>query len=203
MVQRDPNHFINVQYCGPPIFIKNIPVFGLIDEENRFEIRLNIFGKVENFLMVIIAWLFIQTVICNVITANYKNFNEIVMKSNHVVMVEFFAPWCGHCKQLAPEYAKAASKLKGLAKLVAVDCDNSSNRELCSKYGVQGFPTLKVFSAGKKGMPSDYNSERTSKAIVDAITPMIPARFISKIGGTAKKSISIEEFKVKVSIIYL
>jgi protein disulfide-isomerase A6 len=107
--------------------------------------------------------------------------------------------WCGHCKQLAPEYAKAAQKLKGLAKLVAVDCDDASNRALCSKYGVQGFPTVKIFSAGKKGMPTDYHGERTWKGIVDTVTPMIPARYVYKIGGTAKKAVTLTEFKEKVA----
>ena len=66
--------------------------------------------------------------------------------------------WCGHCKALAPEYATAANKLKGLAKLVAVDCDDQSNRELCSKFQVQGFPTLKIFSAGPKGLPQGFRN---------------------------------------------
>jgi protein disulfide-isomerase A6 len=67
---------------------------------------------------------------------------------------------CGHCKALEPEYAAAARKLKGLVKLVAVDCDDKSNSQLCGKYGVQGFPTVKIFGAGVKGMPQ---GKRASK----------------------------------------
>jgi protein disulfide-isomerase A6 len=90
-----------------------------------------------------------------------------------------------------------------LAKLVAVDCDDASNRALCAKYGVQGFPTVKIFSAGKKGMPTDYYGERTWKSIVDTVTPMIPARYIHKIGGTAKKAVTLTEFQAKVISIHV
>lgn len=49
------------------------------------------------------------------------NFNDLVMKSKDIWMVEFYAPWCGHCKALEPEYKEAAGKLKGQVKLGKVD----------------------------------------------------------------------------------
>ena len=62
-----------------------------------------------------------------------------------VVLAEFYAPWCGHCRNLAPQYKKAAEKLKGLAKVVAVNCDEDTNKRICGQMGIQGFPTVKVF----------------------------------------------------------
>lgn len=55
-----------------------------------------------------------------------------------------FAPWCGHCKALAPEYEEAATTLKEKnISLVKVDCTEQA--DLCQEYGVEGYPTLKVF----------------------------------------------------------
>ena len=55
----------------------------------------------------------------------------------HRAPQEFFAPWCGHCKQLAPAFNQAASTLAGIVPFVAIDCDRDTNRPLCSEYGVQ------------------------------------------------------------------
>jgi len=77
------------------------------------------------------------------------------------VLVEFFAPWCGHCKKLAPEYEKAAKTLGTDGILAKVDC--TEQKELCEKYGVRGYPSLKFFS---HGVPSEYQKGRTAKDIV-------------------------------------
>ena len=52
---------------------------------------------------------------------NSRNFDETVLKSKDIWIVEFYAPWCGHCKALEPEYAQAAKNLKGQVKLGKVD----------------------------------------------------------------------------------
>lgn len=95
------------------------------------------------------------------------SFEKLVIKGNEVWMVEFFAPWCGHCKQLVPEYKKAATAMKGIAKFGSVDCDAASNKQLCSKMKVQGFPTLKMFASSK--VATDYHGQRTSQGLVDGV----------------------------------
>lgn len=91
--------------------------------------------------------------------------------------VRFYAPWCGHCKNLKPAYEKAAKSLDGLAQVAAVNCDDESNKAFCGSMGVKGFPTLKTIRpTGTKGKPIiiDYQGERSAKAIVDAVKGMIP-----------------------------
>lgn len=90
-----------------------------------------------------------------------KNFDEAISE-NPLMLVEFYAPWCGHCKQLAPEYAKAAKELANEpVKLAKVDA--TEEKEIGSRFEVKGFPTIKFFNTGK---PTDYSGGRTSADIV-------------------------------------
>uniref|UniRef100_A0A8C7XC83 Protein disulfide-isomerase n=1 Tax=Oryzias sinensis TaxID=183150 RepID=A0A8C7XC83_9TELE len=99
---------------------------------------------------------------------------------NHdLALVEFFAPWCGHCKRLAPEYEAAATRLKGIVPLIKVDCTANSN--ICSKYGVSGYPTLKIFRDGEESGP--YDGARTADGIVS---------FLKKQAGPASVELKTE-----------
>ncbi|XP_049873843.1 protein disulfide-isomerase A6 homolog [Pectinophora gossypiella] len=98
-----------------------------------------------------------------VVELNPSNFDTLVTKSDDVWVVEFYAPWCGHCKNLVPEYKKAAKALKGIVNVGAVDAD--SHKSLGQKYGVTGFPTIKVFK-GSQHIP--YQGKRSAEDIVEA-----------------------------------
>jgi protein disulfide-isomerase A6 len=89
----------------------------------------------------------------------------------------FYAPWCGHCKNLKPAWETAAKSLAGIAKVAAMNCDDEKNKPLCGQMGVQGFPTLKIVRPGKKpGKPTveDYQGPRAAKAIVETVKDKIP-----------------------------
>ncbi|KAI5209484.1 thioredoxin-domain-containing protein [Aureobasidium subglaciale] len=113
-----------------------------------------------------------------VLNLDSKTYRSLVANSNHTSIVEFYAPWCGHCQSLKPAYEKAAKSLDGLAKVAAVNCDEEENKAFCGSMGVQGFPTLKIVRPGKKaGKPSveDYQGARTAKAIVESVKEKIPS----------------------------
>uniref|UniRef100_A0A3Q0KSZ2 protein disulfide-isomerase n=1 Tax=Schistosoma mansoni TaxID=6183 RepID=A0A3Q0KSZ2_SCHMA len=101
----------------------------------------------------------------DVIELTDSNFDEKVLNSQEPWLVEFFAPWCGHCKNLKPHWDKAARELKGTVKVAALDATVHSR--MAQKYGIRGYPTIKFFPAGPKtDDPIDYDGARSSDAIV-------------------------------------
>lgn len=98
----------------------------------------------------------------NVIVLTSSNFDQ-ALKVYPKLLVEFYAPWCDHCKQLAPEYSKAAALLK-TKKIPLAKIDGSEFRELVDLYKVKGYPTLIYFLEGN---PTDYTGIRTAEGIVD------------------------------------
>ncbi|KAM3502372.1 hypothetical protein MY10362_004881 [Beauveria mimosiformis] len=122
------------------------------------------------------AWAGIYTKKSPVLQVDAKSFDRLISQSNYTSIVEFYAPWCGHCQNLKPAYEKAATQLDGLAKVAAIDCDDDANKQFCGSMGVKGFPTLKTVRPGKKaGRPviEDYNGGRTAGAIVEAVASKI------------------------------
>ncbi|KAH7639770.1 Protein disulfide-isomerase A6 [Dermatophagoides farinae] len=121
----------------------------------------------------------------DVIELTPTNFQSRVIDSNDVWIVEFFAPWCGHCRNLVPEYQKAAKALKGVVKVGAVNADE--HQSLGSQYGVRGFPTIKIFGANKN-KPNDYQGQRSAQGFIDAGFRELRNIVDSRIGGGSKSS---------------
>lgn len=78
------------------------------------------------------------------ITVNVDNFVEEVVNSEVPVIVDFFAPWCGPCKAIAPILEQIANEYEGKLKIVKLDTDESS--ELATEYGIRSLPTLMFFN---------------------------------------------------------
>lgn len=99
----------------------------------------------------------------DVVVLKEKNFTDVI-EGNTYVLVEFYAPWCGHCQQLAPEYAAAATQLKSDGvDVVLAKVDATEENELAHQFDVQGFPTVLFFVDGEH---KTYNGQRTKEAIV-------------------------------------
>ncbi|CAG9766876.1 unnamed protein product [Ceutorhynchus assimilis] len=98
-----------------------------------------------------------------IIKLNDSNF-KTELQQNQFVLVMFYAPWCGHCNKMKPEYVTAAQQLEaeGLKKCLAViDC--TENPQTMQTYEIQGFPTIKLFKNGK--FITEYTGKRTTEAI--------------------------------------
>ena len=104
-----------------------------------------------------------------------------IKDSDEPWMVEFFASWCGHCKQLAPEYEKAAKALKGIVNLGAVD-----DQEAMGDFGVEGFPSIKFMGDSM----TDYSGPRTADGIVDYILKQVFLSFHFHFGSFSLRFVS-------------
>jgi protein disulfide-isomerase A6 len=82
-------------------------------------------------------------------------------------LVEFYAPWCGHCKSLKPEYEALGEEMGAHGRLVLAKVNADEERALAERFGVEGFPTIKYFPEGAASEPVDYEGERTAKDMQD------------------------------------
>jgi thioredoxin 1 len=78
---------------------------------------------------------------------NDTNFEAEVLKADGPVLVDFWAEWCGPCKQLSPVIDELAKDLSGKVKVVKINIDEAPNAP--TKYGVRGIPTLMIFKGGQ------------------------------------------------------
>lgn len=96
----------------------------------------------------------------NVVILGKTNFEDTIAKG--VTFIKFYAPWCGHCKRLAPTWDELAAKFAGKSgvTIAKVDCTSAEdeNKDLCNEQGVNGFPTLNIYKDGKKA--AEYSGKR-------------------------------------------
>jgi len=84
--------------------------------------------------------------------------------------VEFYAPWCGHCKQLAPVYEKLGQLFESVDSVVIAKVDMTANELVHPEVKVKGFPTILLFPAGKKKVSVPFESTtRDLDSLVDFV----------------------------------
>ncbi|KEG13152.1 protein disulfide isomerase [Trypanosoma grayi] len=99
-----------------------------------------------------------------VVEATDKNFDSVI-KQSEIALVKFYAPWCGHCQKLAPEWEKAAKDIPSEASMIDVDCTKETG--LAQKYSIKGYPTIILFRGGEQ--VETYRGARQSADLVDYV----------------------------------
>ncbi len=97
----------------------------------------------------------------NTVIGSESNFEQEVLKSNVPVLVDFWAPWCGPCKMVAPVVEDIANEYSGQLKVVKLNTDE--NQEIAYKYGIRSIPTLGIFKNGQ---------------VVDAVIGAVPKQIL-------------------------
>jgi thioredoxin len=97
----------------------------------------------------------------NTVEGTDANFDQEVINSEIPVLVDFWAPWCGPCKMIAPLVEEIASEYQGKLKVVKLNTDD--NQDVAIKYGIRSIPTLGIFKDGK---------------VVDAVIGAVPKKML-------------------------
>lgn len=129
-------------------------------------------------ILIVLSALLVYSAEAGVVDLSKENFDDVVDGSNHV-FVKFYAPWCGHCKNLAPDYEIVGETFKTGDNVIIAKVDADEEQEIGGRFGIQGFPTLKYFPKGESNSKGeDYEGQRSADAIVS---------FMNGKAGTARK----------------
>ncbi|KAJ7494745.1 protein disulfide isomerase [Mycena galericulata] len=126
-------------------------------------------------------------------------FDSVALDTDKNVLVSFTAPWCGHCKNMKPEYEKVAQTFKSEGDCIVanIDADDKKNKDLALKYGVSSFPTIKFFPKGTTE-PEAYSGGRTEADFVGYLNEKCgTSRAVG--GGLSDKAGRLPEFDALAS----
>eukprot|EP01099_Mayorella_cantabrigiensis_P008058 TRINITY_DN741_c0_g1_i3.p1 TRINITY_DN741_c0_g1~~TRINITY_DN741_c0_g1_i3.p1 ORF type:complete len:234 (-),score=81.54 TRINITY_DN741_c0_g1_i3:64-741(-) len=137
-------------------------------------------------LSLLLLLAFASFTLASVVDLTADNFNDYV-GGNKNVFVKFFAPWCGHCKRLAPDWEKLGEQYAGNSKVVVAKIDCDSHKELCSSHGVTGYPTLQWFGPGQSTGGERYNGARSLDALKSHIDDKVGRGRIDALDELAQK----------------
>lgn len=90
----------------------------------------------------------------DVVTLNSSNWKSTMLDSDGIWLVQFSAPWCGHCKDMVPRWKKAAKILKGKVNLGVIN--ENENKKINDEYGINTYPSIVVFGRGQKSKERSY-----------------------------------------------
>ncbi|KAL9975851.1 hypothetical protein ACROYT_G013061 [Oculina patagonica] len=101
-----------------------------------------------------------------VVDLDSSNFDLVALDTTKDVLVEFYAPWCGQCKNLAPTYERVGNAFKNEPNCIVARVDADKERVLGEKYDISGYPTIKFFPKDNK-YGEEYSGGRSEQDFID------------------------------------
>lgn len=107
-----------------------------------------------------------------------KEFDKKLDPSKMSILIEFYAPWCGHCKSLAPEYERLGKLFASSSQVTIAQVNADKHSKLAKRFKIEGFPTMKWIQKGKTFDNAEDVNERTAEALI---------KFVNEKTGLRKK----------------
>jgi protein disulfide-isomerase A6 len=123
-------------------------------------------------LLILLALCLVSFSTADVLHLTAENFDEHVTHADGPILVEFYAPWCGHCKNLAPEWDIAGKTFQPEDGITIAAFDATLSSEIAGRYDIKGYPTIKYFQTASAA-PEDYQGGRTADQIVKWVNDKI------------------------------
>jgi len=138
----------------------------------------------------------LTTVSAGAIELTNDTFDSTV-RNGKGTFVKFFAPWCGHCKRMKPDWDKLADELASsdIVQIVDVDC-TAAGKDICGKVGVRGYPTVKYYLADEPNKALDYKGGRD----MASLKKFVEGTFRPPCDAETKKNCSAEQVKILDSL---
>ena len=106
--------------------------------------------------------------------SNMNDFNTHINQRTDIVLVDFYSPQCGPCRDLKPEYISIAKTFSGIVKIYAVNCLNPQAGQICKSQNVQNYPTIRMYGDNRSQIDFPHSNDRSSKSIGNWISNNIP-----------------------------
>lgn len=143
----------------------------------------------------------VATALGGAVELTASNFDSLVKDSGKNAFIKFQAPWWGHCKSMKPSWDSLGSDYEASSSVVIGDADCTVHQDLCSRFSVQGYPTIKYFTPESPATGDDYSGGRDLDSLKKFVADKLEVKCSVEdpTGCSDKEKKFMETFKAKTA----